>query len=145
MDTISVGDASRPGLRRRDARVAIVDVDGDLEAAAAPDVRQLVLSDDLDISAETSLRRIPARRTQVRRRRVWMDERPLDAKRPYILKQGTRTVMAESGSALALNQIGTGHDHDGAPHRLRALCGQQNDGQLHPDRFPRRISPREPA
>jgi bifunctional enzyme CysN/CysC len=35
-----------------------------------------------------------------------MDERPLDPNRPYVLKQGTRTVMAEAGSALALNQIG---------------------------------------
>jgi sulfate adenylyltransferase subunit 1 (EFTu-like GTPase family) len=35
-----------------------------------------------------------------------MDERPLDPKRPYVMKQGTRTVMAAAGSALALNQIG---------------------------------------
>jgi sulfate adenylyltransferase subunit 1 (EFTu-like GTPase family) len=38
---------------------------------------------------------------------VWMDERPLDPGRVYLLKQGTRTVTAEVNHALVLNQIGT--------------------------------------
>ncbi len=67
----------------------------------------LVLADDLDLSRGDMLAREPL---QVGRRFaadvVWMDERPLDPKRPYVLKQGTRTVMAEAGSALSLNQIG---------------------------------------
>ena len=37
---------------------------------------------------------------------VWMDERPLDPGRVYLLKQGTRTVTAEVNHALVLNQIG---------------------------------------
>jgi sulfate adenylyltransferase subunit 1 (EFTu-like GTPase family) len=37
---------------------------------------------------------------------VWMDERPLDPGRVYLLKQGTRTVTAEVNHPLVLNQIG---------------------------------------
>ena len=38
---------------------------------------------------------------------VWMDERPLDPGRVYLLKHGTRTVTAEVNHALVLNQIGS--------------------------------------
>ena len=38
---------------------------------------------------------------------VWMDERPLDPARVYLLKHATRSVTAEVGHALLLNQIGT--------------------------------------
>ncbi len=38
---------------------------------------------------------------------VWMDERPLDPARVYLLKQGTRVVSAEVSRGLILNQIGT--------------------------------------
>jgi sulfate adenylyltransferase subunit 1 (EFTu-like GTPase family) len=38
---------------------------------------------------------------------VWMDERPLDPARVYLLKHGTRTVTAEINHGLVLNQIGT--------------------------------------
>jgi sulfate adenylyltransferase subunit 1 (EFTu-like GTPase family) len=38
---------------------------------------------------------------------VWMDERPLDPGRVYLLKHGTRTVTAEINHGLVLNQIGT--------------------------------------
>jgi sulfate adenylyltransferase subunit 1 (EFTu-like GTPase family) len=38
---------------------------------------------------------------------VWMDERPLDPARVYLLKHSTRTVTAEVNHALVLNQIGT--------------------------------------
>ena len=38
---------------------------------------------------------------------VWMDERPLDPARVYLLKQGTRVVSAEVNRGLILNQIGT--------------------------------------
>jgi sulfate adenylyltransferase subunit 1 (EFTu-like GTPase family) len=37
---------------------------------------------------------------------VWMDERPLDPGRVYLLKQGTRSVTAEVNHPLVLNQIG---------------------------------------
>jgi len=38
---------------------------------------------------------------------VWMDERPLDPGRVYLLKHSTRTVTAELNHALVLNQIGS--------------------------------------
>jgi sulfate adenylyltransferase subunit 1 (EFTu-like GTPase family) len=38
---------------------------------------------------------------------VWMDERPLDPARVYLLKHTTRTVTAEMNHPLVLNQIGT--------------------------------------
>ena len=38
---------------------------------------------------------------------VWMDERPLDPSRVYLLKQTTRTVHAEVDHRLVLNQIGS--------------------------------------
>ncbi len=38
---------------------------------------------------------------------VWMDERPLDPARVYLLKHTTRMVTAEVSHALLLNQIGT--------------------------------------
>ena len=38
---------------------------------------------------------------------VWMDERPLDPARVYLLKHTTRTVTAEVDHGLVLNQIGS--------------------------------------
>jgi sulfate adenylyltransferase subunit 1 (EFTu-like GTPase family) len=38
---------------------------------------------------------------------VWMDERPLDPARLYMLKHTTRTVTVEANRPLALNQIET--------------------------------------
>ena len=38
---------------------------------------------------------------------VWMDERPLDPARLYLLKHTTRTVTVEANRPLALNQIET--------------------------------------
>jgi sulfate adenylyltransferase large subunit len=106
--TVRVGDRITAWPSGAGTRVArIVTWDGDLEAAAAPMSVTLVLADDLDISRGDILATEPL---HVGRRFgadvVWMDERPLDPKRPYVLKQGTRTVMAEAASPLALNQIG---------------------------------------
>jgi len=38
---------------------------------------------------------------------VWMDERPLDPKRLYLLKHGATTVSAEVDRGFKLNEIGT--------------------------------------
>ena len=105
---VKVGDRITAWPSAVTTRVArIVTWDGDLETAVAPMSVTLVLTDEIDISRGDVL---AAGRLHAGRRFaaevVWMDERPLDPKRPYILKQGTRTVMAEAGSALALNQIG---------------------------------------
>ena len=65
----------------------------------------LVLADDSTSAAATLAAGLGTSAADSRRRGL-MDERPLDPGRPYVLKQGARTVMAEAGSALALNQIG---------------------------------------
>jgi sulfate adenylyltransferase large subunit len=106
--TVRVGDRITAWPSAAATRVErIVTWDGDLDVATAPMSVTLVLADDLDISRGDMLATDPL---HVGRRFaadvVWMDERPLDPNRPYVLKQGTRTVMAEAGSALALNQIG---------------------------------------
>ena len=106
--TVAVGDritAWPSGVATRVAR--IVTWDGDLEAAAAPMSITLVLADELDVSrGDMFATDVPRVGRRFAADVVWMDERPLDPHRPYVLKQGTRTVMAEAASALALNQIG---------------------------------------
>jgi sulfate adenylyltransferase subunit 1 len=86
----------------------IVTWDGDLELAHAPMSVTLVLEDELDISRGDVL---AVGQIQLHRRVsanvVWMDERPLDPGRVYLLKHNTRVATAEVDRALALNEIGT--------------------------------------
>jgi sulfate adenylyltransferase subunit 1 (EFTu-like GTPase family) len=67
----------------------------------------LTLEDELDISRGDLLAAGPV---DIGRRFdadiVWMDERPLDPGRPYLLKHGTRIVSAEVNQPFTLNQIG---------------------------------------
>jgi sulfate adenylyltransferase subunit 1 len=105
---VNVGDAISvwpSGARTRVAR--IVTFDGDLDTAAAPASVTLVLEDEIDISRGDVLAND---RPHVGRRFsaevVWMDERPMIAERPYILKHGTTTVLGEVAGSLTLNQIG---------------------------------------
>ena len=65
---------------------------------------------------------------------VWMDERPLDPARVYLLKHTTRTVTAEVDHGLVLNQIGSVTVIDGAAAHLRPVRRQPRHRQLHPDR-----------
>ena len=85
----------------------IVTWDGDLEAAVAPMSITLTLADDVDVSRGDVLAAGPIHvgRT-VAAHVVWMDERPLDPSRVYLLKQAARTVTAEVDTPLALNEIG---------------------------------------
>ena len=100
------------GLSTRVKR--IVTYDGDLEVAFAPMSVTLVLEDNIDISRgdviSGSMDSLEAKAVTVGTRFtaqvVWMDERPLDPKRVYVLKQASRTVTAEVDRRLALNQIG---------------------------------------
>jgi sulfate adenylyltransferase subunit 1 len=86
----------------------IVTWDGDLDEAFAPMSITLTLADDIDISRGDVL---AAGAVHVGRRFaadvVWMDERPLDPKRPYLLKHASRTLAAEVDRSLRLNEIGT--------------------------------------
>ena len=93
------------GLSTRVSR--IVTWDGDLDEAVAPMSITLTLEEDLDVSrgdvfASGSVQLGRAVTAHV----VWMDERPLDPGRPYLLKHAARTVTAEVDTRLALNEIG---------------------------------------
>ena len=86
----------------------IVTRDGDLEAARAPMSVVLTLADDLDLSRGDALSiGAPKVGRRFDAEVVWMDERPLNPGRLYLLKHTTRTVTAEVDRMLELNQIGT--------------------------------------
>jgi sulfate adenylyltransferase large subunit len=76
----------------------IVTYDGDLEIAHAPLSITLTLEDELDISRGDLLTRAGEEAPVARRfaaSLVWMDARPLDAARRYLLKHASQTVPAE--------------------------------------------------
>ena len=105
---IRVGDPVTVWPGNRSSRVKrIATWDGDLEEAFAPMSVTLALDDEIDISRGDVLA-IGA--TEVASRfdadLVWMDERPLDPKRLYLLKHGTTTVSAEADRGFKLNEIG---------------------------------------
>jgi sulfate adenylyltransferase subunit 1 len=106
---VRVGDritAWPSGLSARVRR--IVTWDGDLDMAFAPMSVTLTLDDEIDISRGDVLTVEPPMVGQrFEAELVWMDERPLDPGRLYLLKQGTRTVTAEVNKGMVLNQIGT--------------------------------------
>ena len=106
---IRVGDAVTVWPTRLTTRVKrIVTWDGDLEHAFAPMSVTLTLEDELDISRGDVL---AVGELDVGRRFeaeiVWMDERPLDPARVYMLKHGATTVPAEVSRAFTLNHIDT--------------------------------------
>ncbi|MGH7465922.1 MAG: elongation factor 1-alpha C-terminal domain-related protein, partial [Longimicrobiales bacterium] len=85
----------------------IVTWDGDLDLAHAPMSVTLTLEDELDISRGDLLATTaPQIGRRVSAHVVWMDERPLDPRRVYLLKHASRVVTAELDSVLALNDIG---------------------------------------
>jgi sulfate adenylyltransferase subunit 1 (EFTu-like GTPase family) len=102
-DTVTVWPANRSSRVKR-----IVTWDGDIERAFAPMSVTLTLEDELDISRGDVLAAGP---TEVGGRFdadiVWMDERPLDTGRVYMLKHGSATVSAEVDRSFSLNEIGT--------------------------------------
>jgi len=107
--SVAVGDAVTVWPSAAATRVSrIVSWDGDLASAAAPMSVTLVLADEIDVSRGDT---IAAGALTVGRRFsanvVWMDERPMQPDRPYVLKHGTKTVTAAGASALALNEIRT--------------------------------------
>ena len=120
--TIKPGDRVTAWPSGRSARVnRIVTYDGDIALGFAPMSVTLTLDDEIDISrgdvltAESPAASRPGVRggdalpfvgQKFEAELVWMDERPLDPGRVYLLKQGTRTVTAEVNHALVLNQIG---------------------------------------
>ncbi|HET9361849.1 MAG TPA: GTP-binding protein [Vicinamibacterales bacterium] len=118
--TIKPGDRVTAWPSGRSARVKrVVTYDGDLALAFAPMSVTLTLDDEIDISRgdvlsspqeapgqEGSRSSHPLVGQTFEAEVVWMDERPLDPGRVYILKHGTRTVTTEINHGLVLNQIG---------------------------------------
>jgi sulfate adenylyltransferase subunit 1 len=130
--TVRRGDAVTILPSGRTSKVKrIVTWDGDLELAHAPMSVTLTIDDDIDVSRgdvitagltgpgpqspgpgvshERSLALSPQPFVEARFEAevVWMDERPLDPARVYLLKQATRIVTAEVNRGLVLNQIGS--------------------------------------
>jgi sulfate adenylyltransferase subunit 1 len=109
--TIRVGDQIVTWPSGRSAGVKrIVTYDGDLDMAFAPMSVTIALDDEIDISRGDLLAPAesgPAVGQRFEAEVVWMDERPLDPARVYLLKHTTRTCTAEVSHALLLNQIGT--------------------------------------
>jgi sulfate adenylyltransferase large subunit len=107
--TVRVGDRVHAWPSGRTARVKrIVTYDGDLDLAYAPMSITLTLDDEIDISRGDLLATEPPLvGQQFEAEIVWMDERPLDPARVYLLKHATKTVTAEISHGLVLNQIGT--------------------------------------
>jgi sulfate adenylyltransferase large subunit len=106
--TVQAGDSITIEPSGRSATVTrIVTWDGDLERAWAPMSVTLVLDRELDVSRGDVLTSGGAQvGTRFDAQIVWMDERPLDPGRVYLLKHGTSTVTAEMDHGLVLNQIG---------------------------------------
>jgi sulfate adenylyltransferase subunit 1 (EFTu-like GTPase family) len=106
---VRVGDTVSSWPSGQSARVKrIVTYDGDLEWAFAPMSVTLTFDREIDTSrGDTLTLEPPTVGQRFEAEVVWMDERPLDPGRTYLLKQGTRTVTAEISHGLVLNQIGT--------------------------------------
>jgi sulfate adenylyltransferase large subunit len=107
--TVQPGDLVTVWPSGRSSRVKrIVTWDGDLSIAHAGMSITLTLEDEIDISRGDL---IAVGDIEVGQRFkadvVWMDERPLDPGRVYLLKHTTRTVTAEVDHGLVLNQIGS--------------------------------------
>ena len=107
--TVRVGDRMTAWPSGRSARVKrIVTYDGDLDMAFAPMSVTLTLDDEIDVSRGDLLAsEAPTVGQRFEAEVVWMDERPLDPGRVYLLKHTTRATTAEINHPLVLNQIGT--------------------------------------
>jgi len=93
--------------------------DGDIETAYAPMSVTLTIEDEIDISRGDMIiaspnaeggsahNHPPFVESRFDAEMVWMDERPLDPARVYLLKQATRVLNAEVNRGLVLNQIGS--------------------------------------
>jgi len=106
---VRVGDTITAWPANREARVRrIATWDGDLDLAYAPMSVTLVLDDEIDISRGELLAAGEVQHSsRFEAQMVWMDERPLDPSRVYVMKHMTRTTAAEIDRPLELNQIGS--------------------------------------
>ena len=111
--TVRPGDSITAWPSGNSARVKrIVTFDGDIQLGFAPMSVTLTLDREIDISRGDTLTHeadgagtTPFIGQRFEAEIVWMDEKPLDPGRVYLLKHGTRTVTAEVNHAMTLNQI----------------------------------------
>jgi sulfate adenylyltransferase large subunit len=147
--TVRVGDPVSVLPSGRTSRVErIVTYDGDLDVAHAPFSVTLTLEDELDIS-RGDLLTLVGEETPVARRftasLVWMDGRPLDTSRRYLLKHASQTVPAEvrlryrlnleqsaqePGRLLEMNSIGVGEIETRRPIALERYSENRTLGAL---------------
>ena len=106
---IRVGDTVNAWPANRTTRVKrIVTWDGDLDEAFAPMSVTLTLEDEIDVSrGDVLVKGETQTGSRFEADIVWMDERPLDPGRLYLLKHGSATVSAEVDRGFTLNEIGT--------------------------------------
>ena len=96
---VSVGDevqALPSGTRSKVKRIHTLS--GDLESARAPQSVTLLLEDEIDVSRGDMLvhpGQLPWIRSDFDAHLVWMDTRPLDPSRPYLVRHTSRTVRAK--------------------------------------------------
>jgi sulfate adenylyltransferase large subunit len=97
--TVRPGDPIMVLPSRRTSRIrSIVTFDGDLSVAQAPQSVTVTLTDELDISRGdliVSLESPVVTTKHFTASLVWMDEKPLDLTRRYLLKHTSRTVQAQ--------------------------------------------------
>ncbi|MFY9853628.1 MAG: sulfate adenylyltransferase subunit CysN [Terracidiphilus sp.] len=109
--TIALGDRVTVLPSGRSAEVArIVTFDGDLKKATAPQSVCLVLDRELDISRGDMIvsAQTPATVAKnIRAALVWMDQRPLQRSRRYLLKHTSQTVPAFVSVIAHRTNIGT--------------------------------------
>jgi sulfate adenylyltransferase large subunit len=107
--TVQPGDGVTAWPSGRSARVKrVVTFDGDVAVGFAPMSVTLTLDDELDISrGDVLTTEKPFVGQKFEAELVWMDERPLDPSRVYLLKHTSRSVNAEVDHGLVLNQIGS--------------------------------------
>jgi sulfate adenylyltransferase large subunit len=109
--TVRPGDAVTIWPTGRTSRIkSIVTWDGEIDSARSPMSVTLALDDEIDISRGDMIATgdvAPNVSQRFRADVVWMDERPLDPARVYLLKHTTRTITAEIDHGLVLNQIGS--------------------------------------
>jgi sulfate adenylyltransferase large subunit len=130
--TIAPGDAVTVWPSGQISKVTrIVTWDGELDVAHAPMSVTLVLEDEIDISrGDTLVKGSIHVGKRFSANVVWMDERPLDPSRVYVLKHSTRSVSAEVDRTLALNEIGLVHVSTTLPIVFDPYSGNRATGSF---------------
>jgi len=106
--TVRVGDTVTAWPSVRSSRVRrIVTWDGEIDVAFSPMSVTLVLEDELDISRGDIIVDSPIHLgKRFKADVVWMDERPLEPNRLYVIKHSSGTTTAQVDTRLLLNDIG---------------------------------------